>query len=67
MLWGEEDITDRITSVSNDRITGIVPESDTTGRRQVSLVIDLITYWNATVHFTYMNLPVIDRCWPNSG
>ena len=31
------------------------------------MVVDLITYWNSTVHFTYMNLPIVDSCWPNSG
>ena len=36
-------------------------------RRQVSMIVDLITYWNATVHFTYMDLPIVDSCWPPSG
>ena len=31
------------------------------------MIVDLITYWNATVHFTYMNLPVVESCWPYSG
>ena len=33
LFWGEEDITDRVTSVETDKIVGLVPPSDYTGRR----------------------------------
>ena len=67
LYWGDEDITDRIMTVRPNSITGMVPPSDTPGRRQVVLVIDLITYWNPTAHFTYAPLPQGISCWPYSG
>ena len=33
LFWGDEDITDRVTSIQADRIVGQVPPSDGTGRR----------------------------------
>ena len=67
LYWGADEIKDRITSVESDRIVGVVPPSDAPGRREVSLVVDRITYWNATVHFTYVHLPITTSCWPYSG
>ena len=67
LFWGEEDITSQVTGVSNHTITGVVPPSDTQGRRYPKIVSNLLTFKNATVHFTYLPRPTVESCWPYSG
>jgi hypothetical protein len=46
---------------------GIVPKSKTTGRIEIIIVNNLITYQNFSTYFYYDLIAEVDSCWPPYG
>ena len=67
LLWGDIDILDSVTTITETKIVGTVPPSEVEGRADIVLIVDEIEYENKEVFFRYGLHPVNIDCFPFSG
>ena len=67
LLWGDVDIVDSVTSITETKISGVVPPSVEEGRANIVLIVDEIEIENKSVFFRYSMQPINVSCFPYSG